>query len=100
MKLQTIPQETSEDLRKIGYPFNQNKEGWILIPCQEEVMKWFRDRKEMFIIIIPQRESILSVDFTFECYIEYNGGAERVGEYELYEQAQLEGIKKAIELCH
>jgi aspartyl/asparaginyl-tRNA synthetase len=97
MKLQTIPQEISENLRKIDYPFNLNKEGWIMKPYQEEVIKWFRDSKEMFITIIPQRESILSVDFTFECYIEYNGGAERVGEYELYERAQLEAIKKAIQ---
>lgn len=95
--LQKIPHEMSEDLRKMGYPFNQNKEGWILVPLQAEVIKWFRERKGLIITICY---SILSYYYEIRWENPQNDYYTNSEDFETYEQAEYEGIKKAIKLCH
>lgn len=105
IELPRIDNETARELRDLYYPqdsYHHYQSIGILpewnesfvVPLQAEVCKWLRDEYKIFISVVFELE-------VYEVYIDegYNIGSEGLGkDFEVYEQAELAGIKKAIEI--
>jgi hypothetical protein len=76
-------------------------DGWdddpIYAPTQAEVCKWFRDVHDIFIDISKDNQNMFDVVIRWNNHWKPVGG-NMGGTWHFYEQAELAGIKKAIEI--
>ena len=99
MNLSIVDDKTAEELRKVGYPYSQLQEGLVLKPTQAEVCKWLRSNYELYILIdffINTKEEVKWWFTIAQPTIGYVQPDEN--QFNSYEKAELEGIKKGIEI--
>jgi|SRR6056297_1818677 len=107
MNLPEVPYEIAKELKELGFDWF-TKNSWYAdgvmcetgpdkdcyAPTQAEVCKWFRDKHEIFI------EPVKTTDLEkFDCNVTRGSSLYITrGTHDTYEQAELAGIKRSIEI--